>query len=330
MVLRRTTVGIALASLGYAATVHAEDQAEAVLLRYAAPGVCPAEEQFTWQVTSRVSRMRAPAEGEAARVFAARVELTPEGAVGRLTITGPTGEESSRIVESADCVDLVDALALIVALAIDPHASLDSPAPPAAPPPPPEIHESPAPPVLPPPAPPPPQWQAEIIVHALLASGLAPGPLPGARIGAGIGSVSRGWLLPSVRASFALTSERDFAASVGSAGYRWTAFSLEGCPLQVPLWPRVVAVRACALGEWGWVQATGAEIVDSRSVSARWLAAGGLANLGVSPGRWWRFEARASAAAPLTRDRFWLGGEVAHQHPALGWRTEIGLGLRLP
>ena len=348
--LRHSTVGlgllrlgkqrfrIALAQLGlagccFARVAGAEGASEPVELRYAAPSVCPTEEQFTWQVTSRVAEVRAPRDDEIPRVFAARIELTPEGAIGRLTITEPSGEESSRLVESENCEDLVEALALVVALAIDPHASLQSPKPPPEPPPEPLPEpEPPPPPPAPPPQPPaePVEWQAEVLVHAILAAGLAPGPLPGARIGAGFGTTSPGWLLPSVRVSVALTTERTFVEEAGSASFRWTALSLEACPLQVPLLPRVVSVRPCAVGEWGWVQATGAEIVDSRSVSARWLAAGGLASLGVSPGRLLRFEARASAISPITRDRFFLGTELAHRHPPFAWRTEIGFGVRFP
>ena len=302
-------------------------------IEYRAPEGCPDARAFTWMVGERAPRARAARSGEVARVFVAEVQTTADGAVGLLTIREPDGSEASRGLRASDCAELADALALIVALTVDPRAStapLPEP-PPAADKPTPAPGEPTRGPAAAAVAAPTerPSLGFESAAHLIVATGMAPGTLPGARISVGLVVGEDRGSAPAARLSVLHAPRRAFGIAGATMSVHWWAAGLQLCPLALPL-SEEVTTRPCGQLEWGRLWAEGSNTVGGREAVGRWLAAGALAQLVWTPGGSLLIQAELAGVAPLARDRYLIGSAVVHQLPVIAWRAGMGLGVQVP
>jgi hypothetical protein len=323
--LRRTlaaTVSLAIAAA--AAPAMAQDAGDAVELDYQAPAGCPGAREFSWRVSARTPRARAPRPGETPRRFTVRVEVTAGRALGHLTIREPDGVQSERTLAVPSCAEVVDALALVVALAIDPRASTEP---------------LPAPAPLPKPAPtprrahvarkPPPRLHLEAAVHALVAHGLAPEAMLATGMGVGAVFLTGGWLEPALGASYLHAPRQTFDVRGGTARFSWDVGVFWLCPLAAHV-GKLVALRYCGALEWGELRAAGSSVSDPHAFARRWLAPGAMLAVDVTPTEPLLLRLGLSGVFPADRDRYFVGSTVVHAIPPVALRAGLSVGARLP
>jgi len=303
---------------------------------YQADTTCPSRSELIRQVLARTGQARRAQGREPAWQFAVRISVEPGRVRGSLAGHDPSGRFFDRHLTGRDCDEVVEALALILALTVDAGARTD----PASSLPAPSGRESRVmppseAPVLPPtpsaapssPEPPPGRWAVGGGIHALLAVGIAPEPLPGveafidaARLGAS------GWR-PSLRASARRAQAGGMQLGGGEVSFALTVGALEACPTTVGL-SRLFAVYPCAYGEWGTLRAVGSQVPEPRSVSRMWLSLGPAVRADLLLAKGLRLETRLALDVPLRRGRFWFLPEMIHEVDPVGLRWGLGLVAR--
>lgn len=241
-----------------------------VALEYAAPASCPDREHFWENVVHAAPDLRLVTAAEAGRRYRVTVQASPSGFRGELA---EAGKPAPRLLEAADCAELVEALALMLVLSTEqgPAPAESVPARPA-PAEPVLVGPASAEPVtaLPPRAQPPDSGgvpdgtpdtkNSEAMLGALIWAGAAPDPLLG--ITAGLQHSFGPVIIVRIEARAAQGSERVDATYVGLAPQ---ACARAG-------WSRVV-VAACSGAAVGTLQVKGVEYSGPERQSSAWLAA---------------------------------------------------------
>jgi hypothetical protein len=326
-------VALLATSGGRARATEPDPSAEPVRVEYEAPEGCPVEGAFWAAVTARTPKVRRGEASAPARTFAIRLSTEGDGSTGHLVVRAVDGSTTEREVAGDTCEEVVSALALIAALAVDPNATTKPlPLPPA--PPPPRA-----------PAPPPPHPAAAVAtarpaseaaplaaqsaasVGGVVAVGAAPAPLFGASLGVAATRPREGWLAPTVRLGIAVASTGTIGVSGGAASFGAVTGAVDGCPggWSVGRW----RLEPCLRLEAGVVQAQGEGVVQPRTDTHPWAAAGVVARAE------WRFFAgffadlAAGVTVPLVRTTFFFEPDMTIYRTApVGAVFSAGLGLR--
>lgn len=334
---------------------EAEEDREPIAIVYTAPPSCPAKEALLAHVSARTSRARGAAAGEPAREFRVDIEKQVGAFKGTLLVPGNDGAPMQRReVTSAACADLVEAVGFFIALAVDARADTAASSPPPSPPPAPLPIAEPAPeripeppsPIAPTPptpelpvndssAPPPARRAPESRLHvgigagSALVSGVASRVALGSRLMAiiALDPSEESFFAPALSISAVTTTTVTDTTPRGGLALRWSA--LEGIICPVALVARSVALRPCALAEWGVLRGDGVAIPHAQRNDAPWFALGAVGRAELPLGFGVYFDVEAGVAAPLVRPRFdYTSGAAAFTTPAVGARAGVALAVR--
>jgi hypothetical protein len=290
-----------------------------------------------------------PDEGALRRAVAARVGYDPFFPYAPRTIVASLSRREHAFVATVDLVDengvsqgarelraqgecgeLLDAVALAIAIAIDPEL-LSQPAPPAPPPPSPE---APAPTA---PAPPPPPAQVQPPPQVASVPEIAPQPIaleasagllasvnmaPGLAAGLALGAGGR-WRAVSLAVEGAIDAPAGRSSGGGNVSSWLTYAAVVPCAHLGP-------VFACAVGQAGFMRASGSGIPRTRGDSLAWLAAGGRVGGEVAMSDTVGLRLRADVVADLDPMTLQLQGASAWiaPHVAGSLATEILVHFR--
>jgi len=111
-------VAVVAALLGARGVQAAEDDVEAVHLRYSAPTECPAEGELVAAAVEMGAAFRLAPPGELARALDVVIQKTDQGFSGSLAVRDLSGDERARTVTCSRCESVVRALGLFVAMAL--------------------------------------------------------------------------------------------------------------------------------------------------------------------------------------------------------------------
>ncbi len=305
-------------------------------LDYRAPPSCPTATVFEAEVWRRLSPEGVRATEQ--RSLGVTIAQDALGYRGTLRVSESSDGASGRELGSADCGELVRALALVAAVVLNPAEG--TPAVPAVPAPAtsvaPVIAEPKAAPVATPayePAPRPSSPRGRVVVVGAVAGGLQSGIggdlvwSPRIALGAEYHSIHWPWGV-GVRFSGSRATG-DTSTSLGTADFVWTSGRVELCPI----WRASggVMVSACGLVEAGEVRGSIGTTQKSHSL----LAPGGLVRV---EGRafWplWLY-GDVGVTRPLARAKFFIqgqGGEhkLVYQLPEVVLAAGLGLLVRWP
>jgi hypothetical protein len=313
-------------------------------LDYQAPPSCPPASVFEAEVWRRLSPEGVRATEQ--RSLGVTIAQDAMGYRGTLRVSESSDGASGRELGSADCGELVRALALVAAVVLNPAETAEpGPSTSAAPPASPEAAPSAAavvtgPKVAPVPSPPsepsprsyPPQGRLAVVgavaasLHTAVAGDLVWSP----RIAVGAEYLSIRWPW-GIGIRLSLTrAESGVQTIVGSADFVWTLGRLEICPILRP--SAGLTVGACGLFEAGEVRGTS----STTSTARRWLAPGGLARVeGRAFGPLWVY-GDLGVTRPLIRTEFYVdrqGGqssERVYKVPEAVLTAGLGLLVRWP
>jgi hypothetical protein len=311
--------------------------ADSIHIEYSAPGGCPSEAAFSWQVRARVRQDAAPA-----RKYA--VVLTVDGSRARGTLR--VEEESRntvREISGASCDEIAEGLALILALVIDPGARTE----PARelPPPPPERLAEPKPSPVGPAmisnggqdvAPlqrnPRPAQRLSVAAGgwAVARSATAPGTTPAGDVFLEGGLDRPGGFSPHLRLTLEYAQSSPVVDAAGTAQFSWIVGMLQACHAEQVL-DRTLTVPICAGLEWGRVEASGSDTLDARTQRQTWLSVDAAVGL-----RWFPWNApifvdvEGGLQVPLHRARFYFSpGTTVHTTPKAAPFVGLGAGIEL-
>jgi hypothetical protein len=283
---------------------RASAEPTALHIEYAAPGQCPQQTDFQSRVSARTPLARFTGEPGAGSVRI-DVRAAASGYSGRLTMKIGSGPVRVREFESAECADVVDALALVTALAIDPHAAWTAPLSPTAP-------AAPAPLESPTPSSSrvsgptsrtgsPCGYRVNDGAELVLLTALAPGELAGATAFVELESSCPGLLAPSFRGSMLFAQNGVFESA--SARFALIAERLEVCPARIG--PREASLRGCLVTDVGLLRGRGIDIPHQLLAKEAWLDVGAVARARWSPsGMGFFLEVAGGAIFPMTQPTF--------------------------
>jgi hypothetical protein len=334
---------VAFLAFGLPCVAHAE--AESVHIDYAAPAGCPDGAAFLGALRMRTTRFR-PSSDEQARRFRVRVSAGERAFSGALEIRGTDGSTAVRRVDAAVCAEVTDALALMTALAIDPDALLNPPAPqpegrPAAP----DVEPAEPDPVRvarimppPPPAQPPqirtpsPPWRWSAGLHGHSTFLLAPGLGYGGELFVDAEAPPSSRLGPAVRMGvFLQQSDVDLPSGAG-ARFRWAAAALDGCPVRLAMLHGRLALHPCLAFHLGGLHGAGRDMAEPRRAWSLWADAGLVLRLRIAATEHLLLEAQGQVVLPLYRPKFEITDNFtpwqAYAVPRLGVTTGIGAAYR--
>jgi hypothetical protein len=312
----------------------AAPEGEAVSFEYSAPEQCPSQNDFAARVRERVAHAAPSSPDAPARRFVVRIDASPAGFSGHVTIHELDGTTTVRAAEATECAELADGLAFIAALAIDPRrAAREESGPDTA---------------------------RETQTSALRGASEAPSddgvdtsPSDASmlRFGAGIvvgiwsgvapdlpitrGAYIRGdvrepgLFTPSVRVSLETTSDQHVTSTEGAATFGWLGGTLEFCSLNGKLAPSLSA-RPCVLVQAGRLHAQGADTQNPRSSSEPWLAVGMSGEVEVVAFELVSLAISGSFLAPFGADEYVVGSTRMHEVPTATWRAGIRVGALFP
>jgi hypothetical protein len=139
-----------------------------------------------------------------------------------------------------------------------------------------------------------------------------------------------GLFAPAVRLAVTRSLDVDRAAAIGGATLRWTTGALDVCPIRIAL-AGPLALRPCAGGTFGVLDASGTGIAGSVSRTRPWATLSAQARLVWEPLTWLDVELEAGVIAPLYRESFLFTPSVAvYEAPAVAFLSRAGLGVRFP
>jgi hypothetical protein len=302
-----------------------------VRLSYTAPGDCADEHGFFDQVAARTQRVRLADASEPATALVVSIRVVPGGLAGRLELRGDEGTTSAREVKAASCDQVVAALAIMAALAIDPDASTEPlPKPKPAPP-----RPRPKPVAQPKPrsAPPAPtsslnsRWKAGVSLAVL--SNVFPDPALAVRPFLELAREGRpawGYTLRLSAARF----QSKVSRAEGTGEFALYVSRLEGCPAHLRAW-QPLWLSACLGLDGGWLEARGADVTPSQSVTRPWLAGGETTRIELRMLEILALEVSGEVFFPFVRDRFFVGSDATvYRTPAVGFGGAVGLGVFFP
>lgn len=302
------------------------DDAEPIVVSYAAPAECPSRARLMQEIQSRTEQVRPAWDGETARRF--MVEIAQEGSHYRaeLTIRDPHGGSSSRRVFGRTCEEAVAGAALVASIALNPTAQPNEV--PNVPP----HHE----------APPgssrneqraqtAPRSERAASMRAWagggVATGMGPEPAPTMHLAMELGLNTHRVLAPTLRATVLRSIAQTVDLGANSAEFTATAGRLELCPIW---WsPARVSTTVCFLGELGSLQARGIRVDAARegspliaslggSLTARWNVTGVLF-----------LDGTVGARAPLAPHRFFFRPDTeVYSLPRVSSLAQLGIGVQ--
>jgi hypothetical protein len=286
---------------------------------------CTDAREFVDQVRRRTARLRLAVDVRDALRF--RIELRPaaQGVEGSLAVRESDGRLTTREVPGADCHEVLSAMALIAALMVDPFASLAPAAELPAPEPEPEPSRSEPPrPVSVPSA-----WSYAAGEHFVGETAAAPGLSVGTAVHVSMARSFGGMLEPSVRLAALVTrGDSPVYAQGGQAAFLLTVLRLSACPIRWPADDRF-RLRPCAVVDVGRLRGAGSGILDSRTQTIAWTAAGAEAELEAVLVGPLRFDADLGVFFPFSRNGFYFVPEPnVHRIPVVGLSFGVGLSLR--
>jgi hypothetical protein len=265
----------------------------------------------------------------APRTVVAEIAHTRQGFHGSVDIVDEHGlviGERTFDSRSADCGDVMRAMALAISIAVDDFTLEDVPPPPVAAPepapePPPSVT---LPAELPPtdvpkPAVPAPAEQAPLLFAGTLVPALSFGTAPAPASGASIGLEVR-----YRRVSIGLEGRLDLPASSDTPSAR-TSLALGAVVPCVRLWP---ALHTCAVVEIGRFDEEGIGVSQSHSDAALFAAAGVRVALEMPISDPFFVVARADALAVLTRHDVQIDGQPVFQISPIVETLGFGMGAR--
>lgn len=155
--------------------------------------------------------------------------------------------------------------------------------------------------------------------------------VPSARLFADVSLGPReGVLAPAVRAAVQRSLDVDRFASIGGATLVWTSAGLDACPLRIVVAPPL-ALRPCAGGSIGVLDATGTGFTGTVSRSRPWATISALGRLVWEPLPWLELELELGVIAPLYRESFFFAPSVAvYEAPPVAFLSRGGFALRFP
>jgi hypothetical protein len=307
-------------------------------LAYAGDAGCPSRANFEAAIVARAPKARAEAESRADVRFEA--ELTPPpGEKRRLRVSLRDGTSQDRTIDADDCAEAVQSMAVIAAMIL---SSRDEPRPEkahdlgkseqaqppssASPPEPSRVRSS------VPPAPPPrrqsrPTWLATGAGLGLEGAA-APSPTFAASGFVELGSVTNGWLAPSLRINALFGQALDATTDSGDARFRLLLGRVHGCGLRFGT--TNADIRLCAVVEGGALFARGLGALNARSQVMGWLGAGFGVIGGWRLGPRWSLELGGGARGLVVRDEFVFAPNLkVHQPPVIAWDFTLSLAYRL-
>ncbi|HEX4341251.1 MAG TPA: hypothetical protein VH062_35320 [Polyangiaceae bacterium] len=350
MRLRSLMIGVAVAVL--ASPAIAQERRPFRLFYAASPG-CPAGYTLSSSIEAHSASIRAARPGETAIDVDASVGPDGGAFLGLLRIQRPDGTETRRTVPAASCVEVVSAMAFIAAVAIDPGATLATPAdraestrpalldgPPAA-----ALPvtvaagaapnaESVVPTRTPSPAPRAGKldsrsWWFAASTGVGLASAIAPGFSPDFGIGIAAGAPRRGMLSPLVHLSGHFAESRELSGGGGTAQFRRVAGRVTACPVAASA--AMVVLRPCALLDVGQLRATGSNVAPALTARTLWLELGATVRAEARITGPLFVMAELGAGFPLVRDDFYFvpSRVPVHTIPPVGFIGALELGVRI-
>jgi hypothetical protein len=329
--------------------VAAADEAERIAFRveYSEGSTCSNAESFAEQLLRRTERLRPANADERSLTF--RIAIAPNGATlnGRLSVRELDGSETTRDVPGATCEDVTTAMALIAAVLVDPNASTESAAEPATEPsPPPLLPETaaaaaPAQARKPEPAPPARAVEPNATPSRVLLGGgamfalegaVGPEPTPALSLELEAALERNDFLSPLFVLAFEYAFPTRAETPNGVARLQWMAGRATGCPLRFPASGRL-ALRPCALFEYGRLAASGEETQRRASTSTPWTALGGTLRGEYTVVGALLVVLEGGFVAPLQRDTFYFDPpspeNVAFEVPSVGATARLGIAARL-
>ncbi len=320
-----------MASLAAEREAVAEVSVGEVGIDYAAPPSCPDARAFRAALDARLAATPAPgSRGRRSVTLWVRITETSTKIVGQLAVRGRAGTEV-REIEGATCENVVSALGLLAALAVDLEpeksavpdrigASATEKGPPAM------FGSEREPPSGR-------MWTAEAGAHVGGASMIGPqlAPVAAPFLGVGFERPLRPGveLAPRVRLGFVRGSQ-SITTSSGGAAFRVTAGQLDLCPVRFGL-SKAVALRACALGQVGAVQASGNSVPDAQTDARAWLLMGVLARVEWEVLHRFLLEAQGGVVVAAARHRYFVDPDTTlYRMPIVGGIFSGGLAIRFP
>ncbi len=159
---------------------------------------------------------------------------------------------------------------------------------------------------------------------------MAPGPTGGWALFAGVSVRKRGLLgAPLARVGIANSIARSFSVSGGTASFGLVTGIAEACPISLRLLPGGL-FRPCVVGEYGVLEAIGADTLDPRSVSRPWWSAGLEGRFALHLFGPISLDASVAVLLAFARDRFAIGPDVVFETPVTAGRAFLGIGMSAP
>ncbi|MFO0625564.1 MAG: hypothetical protein U0325_08090 [Polyangiales bacterium] len=328
----RRAAALAFAALAAVTPAAADPVPASVRLAWVrgdAAETCPDGAWMRREVTRRLRRD--PFDEAGPRSIEGVVERTEHAWRAVLRVRDRAGQrlgERTLTHEDPSCGPIADAAALAIALAVDPDATVDDPAPPAppaSPPPPPTPPTTTPPPPCPtPPAPAPPRPLLALGLAAGVNAGISPVPTPTVGL-AGAVELSPRWSLrarlefapaqPAADPSYVFGFTRGTLTACGAV-WRSARVELAVCAgvAAAAVHAAVRDARALAAGDHPWVAAVTA-------LSVRW-----------SPSGRWFVGAEGEVTGALLRNTFRLRPDAAEvtAQPFVGGGATVVVGLRAP
>jgi hypothetical protein len=291
------------------------------VLEYVAGAGCPDEAAFRAQLGSRLSAPIDTWSTQSVRVEAAAYS---NGARGSLVVVDRSGTAARRVVDGATCDEVVSALALMAVVLLEGSAERVPPPPSGAP----EARPNPA----------PRRYEREPArtgstvrwaagLHGVIAGGVAPSLAPGLRGFGEVGAPVAEPFIPSLRLSFAWTTDTHAQSAVGDTRFSFLSGRAEACPLR---FGTKLALVVCSSFDVGRVAG------DTRPAGTGlqerlWLAPGVVLRLAWAATPFLDLELEGGATFPLFRYRFFVTPDsTVHQVPSVTGSGGLGLALRFP
>jgi hypothetical protein len=308
--------------------------AEGIHFELRAPSDCSSFEDFAAHVRKRSSRI-ALVPGPARRYLVVEIQQVGGSFRGSVRVVEEDGVTRDRQLKAASCAEAVEALSLIATVTLDPDAMLGEPEPEPEPEPPakppkalpktPRVEpKQPAPPARPAREP----YRFSVGLAATVFLNQAPKLAPGGSASLAL-EVHPGVLLsPLFRLSVTHVQRRDIAAAAGEANFAFTLPTLDVCPVRIG--PPVLALRPCAFGRVGLLEAWGAEVAQREQHVRAYGELGGAIWAGLRVTKALEIIANGRAGSPLRRDKYGFDNRSFFTTPTLAFSAELGVAGGFP
>lgn len=240
-----------------------------------------------------------------------------EGFEASLSILLADGETLRRTLRANTCEEAVDVIAFVASVALDPASRDPIKLRERKPEPDPEPEE-------PPPSEPKPvspRFSLGLQGMGLLA--VAPDPMIGGQLFAGLSQMAPGWWSPSARVALSSAIRNGRVTEGGTADFSLMQAGVHLCPSRAML--GIFLVRPCVTTSGGVIRAEGRETYDARSVNRPWIASGAALLMGLDIHPHLNLIADVEAGFPWIADDFLFEGTIFHSSPTVFGKASIGI-----